>query len=701
MKLDDARSALATGGTATLARGFAGLVRLFGPQTSSAARERRDVLVLLIAVALVVFPHFDHLAWWATSVVLLLLFWRTWLTLVQRPLPGRFIMLPLLLAAGGAVYLQHRTLAGQDAGVTFLLLLMALKLLEMRARRDIFVVIFLAFFILLTQFLYGQELPIAAMTVAAVIALFFVLVSVNLDETDLPARAKLRLVGLTLLKALPLAAALFVLFPRISGPLWGMPGESGQGRTGLSNSMSPGSISRLLDSDEVALRVRFDGAVPGNDKLYWRGPVFGTFNGRSWSPLASRTSLPTLDIEADPRSSVSYTVTLEPNKRDWLFALEVPAALPQLDTLQPRIGPDLQLLVNGLVNERIRYEMRSITSFRLGARATALELRDWVTLPPSFNPRTMQFAEELRARIGGTAGAPGQDVLLVNAVLDHFRRGGFEYSLTPPPLGRHSVDEFLFDTRQGFCEHYASAFVVLMRALDVPARVVTGYQGGELNPVDGYMTVRQSDAHAWAEAWLQGRGWVRIDPTATVAPIRIERGAAEIARQAGRALPALRADWNWIRSLRYNWEAVQNSWNQWVLAYSQERQRALVERFGLDPTLENVALVLAVVMAALLAWLAAMSMRPRTARDPLGAAFVLLRERLEQAGVAASVSCGPRELYARSRRALLDEDGATARRLLSRYERLRYGPDSGSATPNDVRALVRAIRAFRPRPNPL
>jgi hypothetical protein len=239
---------------------------------------------------------------------------------------------------------------------------------------------------------------------------------------------------------------------------------------------------------------------------------------------------------------------------------------------------------------------------------------------------------------------------------------------------------------------------VLAEAL---ARVVTGYQGGEMNPVDGYMTVRQSDAHAWAEAWLQGRGWVRIDPTAAVAPIRIERGAAEIARQAGRALPALGADWNWIRSLRYNWEAVQNSWNQWVLAYSQERQRALVERFGLDPTLENVALVLAVVMAALLAWLAAISMRPRTARDPLGAAFVLLRERLEQAGVAASVSCGPRELYARSRRALLDEDGVTARRLLSRYERLRYGPDSGSASPNDVRALVRAIRAFRPRPNPL
>ena len=202
-------------------RWLAPAIRLFGPQTSSAARERRDMLVLLLAVALVVVPHFEHLPWWATSVFSLLLIWRVWLTLVQRPLPGRIVMLPLLLAAGGAVYLQHRTLTGQDAGVTFLILLMALKLLEMRARRDIFVVIYLAFFILLTQFLYGQGLPVAAMTVAAVVALFFVLVSVNLDEVDLPALRKLRLVGMTLLKALPLAAALFVLFPRLNGTVVG------------------------------------------------------------------------------------------------------------------------------------------------------------------------------------------------------------------------------------------------------------------------------------------------------------------------------------------------------------------------------------------------------------------------------------------------------------------------------------------------
>jgi transglutaminase-like putative cysteine protease len=687
-----------------LSRALAPAVRLFGPQTSSAARERRDTLVLLLAVGLVVVPHFEHLAWWATSVVLLLLVWRVWLTLAQRPLPGRFIMLPLLMAAGGAVYLQHRTLAGQDAGVTFLLLLMALKLLEMRARRDIFVVIFLAFFILLTQFLYGQDLPVAAITVAAVVALFFVLVSVNLDDVDLPAMRKLRLVGITLLKALPLAAALFLLFPRITGPLWGMPGESREGKTGLSNSMSPGSISQLLESDAIVFRARFDNAVPANDKLYWRGPVFGSFSGRSWTALNRRLAgVSAPSVEGEPRSAVSYEVTLEPHKRDWLFALDVPAALPALETLQARLTPEMQLLATGLVTERLRYDMRSYTGYRLGARATELELQDWLELPRGFNPRAMQFAAELRSRVVPAAATQrrSHDSQLVNAVLDHLRRGEFSYTVSPPPLGRHSVDEFLFDTRLGFCEHYASAFVFLMRALDVPARVVTGYQGGELNPVDGFMTVRQADAHAWTEVWLAGRGWVRIDPTAVVAPFRIERGAAELARQASGALQGHGTDFSWMRSLRYNWEAVQNGWNQWVISYSQESQRALIQRLGLAPSLDNVALVLALVMAALLAWLAIVSMRPQTAHDPLGASFQLLRDRLEHAGVAASVSCGPRELYVRSKRALVDDDVKQVRRLLSRYERLRYGPASESATRADVRALRRAIRGFRPRPNPL
>jgi transglutaminase-like putative cysteine protease len=674
------------------------LRRLFGPQMSSAARERRDILVLLFAVAFVAVPHFEHLPWWATALLLLMLFWRVFLTVAQQPLPGRYLLVPLLIGAGFGVYLQHGTLIGQQAGVTFLLLLMALKLLEMRARRDIFVVIFLCFFILLTQFMYSQGLAVAVTTLMTVAALFFVLVSVNLDEADLPAARKMKMVGWSMLKALPLTLVLFLLFPRISGPLWGTPGDGGSGSTGLSNSMTPGSIGKLIESREIAFRAKFEADPPSSEQLYWRGPVFGTFNGRTWTALTRRSVDPApLTIEAERHSLVEYTITLEPHQRDWLFALEAPAGLPQSTEFSPRLTPEMELLAGDLVRERVRYTMRSYLGFRLGRNADPLELQDWLALPASFNPRTREFAAALQQRV--TATGDDRDLRLVRATLDHFRSGGYEYTLTPPRLGRNSVDEFLFDTKRGFCEHYSSAFVVLMRSLGIPARVVTGYQGGELNPIDGFITVRQSDAHAWSEVWLTGRGWVRVDPTTTVAPTRFDRTLEE-ARKAELDRNPTFASSDWLRVWRFNWEAVQNSWNQWVLSYSLERQRALVGMLGLAPRWESVAAVLAIIVGILLAGMALASMRPRTVRDPLGDTYRLLRDKLERAGVRTEEYCGPRELYARCLRALPESDARQARKLLARYESMRYSRNSEGVAAADVRALRRAVRTFKPVPNP-
>ncbi|GAB4469295.1 MAG: protein-glutamine gamma-glutamyltransferase TgpA [Burkholderiaceae bacterium] len=668
---------------------------LMQPQVSSAARERRDVLVLLAAVALVVAPHFDHLAWWATAILLLLWLWRVWLTVTQRPAPGRFAMLPLLVAAASAVWLEHRTLVGRDAGVTFLLLLMALKLLELRARRDVFVVIFLAFFILLTQFLFSQSLPIAALTIVAVALLFFVLTSVNLVEGDLPASRKARLVGVIALKAIPLTVALFVLFPRVSGPLWGLPGDATASGTGLSNAMSPGSISRLLESNAIAFRARFESEAPSNERLYWRGPVFGQFNGRTWTPLAQRSAAaPRLTIRADANSAVDYSVTLEPHQRDWLFALELPATAPGATELAPQLTPDAQLVAARPINERVRYAVRSYTAFALGTNETEASLRDWLQLPPGYNPRTLRFAAELRRKFVGRDDAAS----LVNAVLDHFRTGGYRYTLEPPLLGRHSVDEFLFDTRLGYCEHYAAAFVVLMRALDIPARVVTGYQGGEINPVDGFMTVRQSDAHAWTEVWLRERGWTRVDPTAVVAPVRIARGLPELQRQTGLApLAAGDGALGWLRSLRFNWEALQNAWNQWVLSYTPERQRALLARIGLDPDGRTLALVFAVTLSLLLGALAVFSLRHRVERDPLAEAYALLRRRLSDAGIDSAPTLAPRSLLARIERQLAPASRDTAREILLAFERWRYSRAAATVSRVQLRALRRAVRRFRPR----
>jgi hypothetical protein len=287
----------------------------------------------------------------------------------------------------------------------------------------------------------------------------------------------------------------------------------------------------------------------------------------------------------------------------------------------------------------------------------------------------------------------------VRAVLDHFRSGGYEYTLSPPRLGRHSVDEFLFDTKRGYCEHYASAFVATMRALGVPARVVTGYQGGELNPVDGFVTVRQSDAHAWSEVWLKGRGWSRVDPTAVVAPVRVDP-AAEAARSGELARNPVFGSADWLRLWRFNWEAVQNTWHQWVLSYSQEHQRALVEMLGLAPRWESVAAVLAVLVGLLVAVMAAVSMRSRAVRDPLGDTYRHLREKLQRAGVEAGEHCGPRDLRERSERALPRDSALQAGQLLARYESMRYSRSSEGIAAADIRALRSAVRAFRPSRSP-
>lgn len=670
---------------------------LLQPQVSSAARERRDLLVLLLALAFVVAPHFEHLPWWATALLVVLWFWRLWLVIAQQPLPGRFAMLPLLLAATGAVWLEHRTLVGRDAGVTFLLMLLALKLLEMRAKRDIFVVVFLAFFILLTQFLFAQGIPVAVMSLLGVLLMFFVLVSVNLAETDLSARRKLTLVGVVLLKAIPLTVALFLLFPRISSPLWGMPGDTASSRTGLSNTMTPGSIGRLMESDEIAFRVLFDGPVPQSDQLYWRGPVLGLFSGRTWSPKSG--SLQAVPLSIQPGGApLQYTVTQEPHQRDWLFALDLPVDLRAAESLGPRLQPDGQLIAGRLINDRVRYRLASVTSYRLGLNETPLSLQDSLQLPAGFNPRTLALAAELRNSVPGAQQSRAADAALVQTVLRRFREQNYVYTLEPPTLGRHSVDEFLFDSRAGFCEHYASAFVVLMRALDIPARVVTGYQGGEFNPVDSFLTVRQSDAHAWAEVWLAGRGWVRVDPTAAVAPERVQRGGRSVAGTSASGEPLFgERSFSLLRAVRFQWEALENGWNQWVLSYTPERQRELLQRFGLVPDGQTLALVFAVVVSLILAVLAAVSLRHRTQRDPLGEAQALLRRRLVEAGVPLSPHLGPRAMRAAAAMHLDAPSHAQAAELCDALERWRYSRASAAMPAAALRGLRWRIRRYRPR----
>ena len=602
-------------------RALRGIVATIGRRE----REVRDTLWLLATMTWIMLPHALELPPWCTVTIAALIAWRAWLTWTGRRLPNRWIPVALTCVAGIAVWLQFRTIFGKDAGVAYVTLLLGLKLLEMRARRDIFVVIFLCLFVMLTSLFESQSMAMAGLLLVGLWMLVTALVSVQFTAYEPRWRVKAviatRLLGL----ALPLMAVLFVLFPRVDGPLWGMPTDAYSAKTGLTDVMAPGSFGRLSESREMAFRVRFTGRVPAPAERYWRGPVLGMFDGRAWIPLPQRRATGSRP-SFEPSSAVDYVVTLEPSNRPWLFALDMTLSKPTSNApLAPQVRSDLQVISETLIHERVLYTARSYTRYRVGVDEARIRLQDWLELPPGFNPRTHAFAAKMQvdedraeAASGHTLSEHDRNRKLVAAVLSMIRRQAFVYTLDPPALGRDSVDEFLFETRRGYCEHYSSAFAVLMRALDIPARVVTGYQGGEMNPVDGFLEVRQRDAHAWDEVWIAGEGWVRVDPTGAIAPDRIERGAAE-ALDASRGIGI---EGSWLSSLvsktRFNFDAIGNAWNQWVLAYNADRQSGLLSGLGIERVdWQTLTMALIGTFGVVLAAIGAFALVTRAKVDPV------------------------------------------------------------------------------------
>ena len=557
------------------------------------SRDKSDTLLLLAAASLVLGPHALHLPAWVSALCAGTLVWRGLVTFRGTRMPPAMVLLPLAVAAMGGVFITYKTLLGREAGVAMAVLLVAFKMLEMHAKRDLFVVIYLCFFLVLTNFFYSQSIGTGAMMVVSIIALLTAQLTFQYTGAVPPLARRLKLGAQILGMAAPLALAMFFLFPRIEGPLWGMPGDSHAGRTGLSNNMAPGNISNLAQSSEVAFRAKFSTTPPPQSLLYWRALVLPDFDGRTW------TQGPPLGIVHYVRfkgAPARYQVTLEPTGQRRLFALHLPNSVPPIRDNQAFINGAFELRAVQPINERLRYNVDSQLDYQLDAEALPESAR-WLTLPPGLNPQAMQDGWALQRE--------PDPLKRVNSVLARFRKDGFSYTLSPPPLGDNSVDEFLYQTRAGFCEHYASAFVFLMRAAGVPARVVTGYQGGEINPVDGFMVVRQSDAHAWAEVWLAQRGWVRVDPTGAVSPDRVERKLA-------RALPSesvfgqlveIGLEKNsWLARLRFQLGAINNGWNQWVLNFDPQRQQKMVD--VLADALSNWRYLAALALLALLAYVA-------------------------------------------------------------------------------------------------
>ncbi len=648
-------------------------------------RDTRDTLFLLAVIGWVAFMQVGHTPWWCTALTAGVLVWRTTLALRGLHLPGWPVRVGLLGLTLAATFMTHSTLIGRDAGVTLIVVLLALKTLEMRARRDAFVVFFLAFFTLLTHFFYSQSLLTAAGILVALLGLLTALVNAHMPVGRPPLSQAARIAGGMALMGAPIMLVLFLLFPRLS-PLWGMPGQDETGRSGLSGSMKVGQIAQLVLDDNIALRVRFEGRPPPQGQLYFRGPVLSSFDGSEWRALRSgfpqSMALPTdLRVSGEP---VRYQVTMEPNRRPWLFVLEATPQGPEVPDNAVRMNNELQWFTQRPINTLVRYSAESYPTFRYGPQSQAVALQDQIALPGGFNPRTLALAQALR-REHGTG--PEATPRLIDAVMNRLRTGGYSYTLEPGLYGQNTADEFWFDKREGFCEHIASSFVILMRALDIPARIVTGYQGGELNGVDGYWTVRQRDAHAWAEVWLQGQGWVRVDPTSAVAPGRV--GSFERLRAPQGALAGAIGNFNpnLTAQLRAAWEAMNNSWNQWVLNYTQGRQLDLLKNLGFSsPSWTDLAYVLigVVVLVSLLG--AAWTLWERQQHDPWLRLLRRARTRLHKLGLESADHTPPRELALRVQQRWNHDNvdaGAAARlaQWLLRLEAQRYArPGSGDAT---------------------
>ena len=662
--------------------------RLAWPGWRHLPREARDTLFLLGVIGWTVLPHVSHLPLWCALLTGAVLLWRARLALVGGALPGRWVLIVVLLLAAGLTLWSYRTLLGKEPGVTMVVALMALKTLELRARRDAFVVFFLGFFLILTHFLYSQSLAVAAAMLVSVWGLLTALVLAHLPVGQPSLRQAGSLAARTALFGAPIMVLLFVLFPRI-GPLWGVPQDGA--KTGLSNSMRMGSVAEVAQDDSIVMRIRFFGLVPPPEALYFRGPVLTRFDGVEWLPLPPAMQRPgNLRVRGTP---VRYEMTLEPLRLPVLPLLEATEVVPQIEGWRAVGMTDLQWLVGRPVTERLRFEAEAHVAFNYGSTAGETDTEEERMLPPSFNPRTLAWAFAVR-RDPVYATASGR--VLTQMLLQHIRTQGFSYTLAPGEYGRDAVDEFWLDRREGFCEHFAAAFVVVMRALDVPARVVTGYQGTDPLPADGYYTVRQSAAHAWAEYWEPGTGWVRVDPTAAVAPNRINRGSrlalppGLMAGALGSMSPAL------LASLRLGWEALNNRWNQWVMNYSRTQQMDVLKKLGFTaPSWEDLALLLMGAFSTLTLAGAAWAWWERHRTDPWARQRERLRRALQAVGVPAAAHEAPRQLATRVRERF-GAGGEALASLLDALEQQRYGraaqPRPSATLTREFAAQARALR---------
>jgi transglutaminase-like putative cysteine protease len=619
---------------------------------------------------------------WCIGIALAAAIWRLLIAGGRIAAPKsrtgmRFVFGAITATLVVAVALNFRTLNGLAAGSALLVVMGALKLLESRARRDDGIVVGVALFLLLAAALASQTLAIVPLYLLVIWGACAAIAVIGDLSGALSPSAALRLSARALAMSIPLAAACFLFFPRFGGHFWALE-RGAAGATGLSDEMTPGGIRELATDYTPAFRVRFEGSPPPQAALYWRGPVLTAFDGFTWRRARSKyytaARLEMLGAE------VRYRITLDPTNQPWIFALDTVAQSPRRDFY---MAHDRQLSALSPVTESLSYDAVSHLRTRSAGSLSILGRRYETELPGERNPRARQLALQIRAQ-------SANDADFARTVLAWFRDNGLEYTLEPGTTSVDSVDTTLFDSKRGFCGHFASAYAMMMRAAGVPARVVTGYLGGEWNPVGGYLIVRQSDAHAWTEVWLEGTGWTRIDPTVVVAPERLQRGIFDMLSDALPAASSFLHNNALLYRLQHLWDGANQWWQEHVVEFNARSQFDLLRALGIEsPDWEHLGWAFAGALLLWVAWIS-LALRRGVARakpDRIARAWLRATRKLAGVAPARAPAEGPME-YARRVGERRPDLAERVNALASLYARLRFGPE---ASHHEVAALEREV----------
>ena len=640
-----------------------------------------QLIILLFMVSL---PHFEYIPWWSVGIILLLSVWRSIIVSKNKYRPGRLISALLTILTAIFIYQKAGGFTGISAGSHLLVVMVFFKLLESKNSRDYMLLVILSFFIIATNFLFSQSIATATYMFLCLFFTLITMISINQKKSVIPLREK-AMISLKLIAfSLPLMIVLFLFFPRITGPLWNTNNDQPQAKTGLSDSMEPGLISQLVYSNELVFRAKFNNQIPPQHKLYWRALTLLNFNGKKWTTTSETESSAVLHINS---SGYEYTVTMEASHKKWLFLLDLPYQISN----KHHISSDFTSHTDKAINSLIQYTANSSQNYYITNK-----------LDPNFKslalstPRLNNKARQLAAIWREQSTSPEE---IINQALAFFTQQGFSYTLSPARLTRaNAIDQFLFETREGFCEHYASAFAILMRHAGIPSRIVLGYLGGEFNPIDNIISVNQSMAHSWTEVWIDGKGWIRIDPTAAIAPERINLNVSSALKDKENLPLHLKINSETLLAIKQFMSAIDNQWNQWVLNYDETHQKKFLKFLtGTDYSLKDISnlFIQIILLTLLLTGFAYLFNNLKKKKDPVKNDYQLFLKKLNKAGLPKQPSEGPRDYKNR----LIKHFPAQKQEIsfiMENYINLRYKKDTANASAERLRKAIRQFRAKKP-----